>query len=131
MREWTQVPPSRRGVPRVAPIPVRRCACLTSPNRRAVARAQLFNKGARYLKLDPHWMPPSFCKTQTGLRNPQDPRGCMVLNHDNPTPTRTDYNTTDQIVDVLSSGAFQRTVALGVALPPAWRHADRSRLLVR
>ena len=75
---------------------------------RWVQHPQLFNKGARYLKLDPHWMPASFCKTQTGLRDPADPRGCMVLNHDNPTPARTGYNTTDQIVDVLTSATFQR-----------------------
>lgn len=48
-------------------------------------RPQIIGKGATYLKIDPHWMPPSFCATQPRVRDPS--RGCFVLTHDRPATT--------------------------------------------
>jgi hypothetical protein len=59
-----------------------------------------FAKGMRDLKIDPYYMPESFCKTQKNA--PKDPRGCFVLTHDPPVP-REQYNTTDDVFEFLEN----------------------------
>ena len=121
MREWIQV----RG------HTILSCAW----QRTSRQCSQLFNKGTRYLKLDPHYMPASFCATQTGVLNASDPRGCMVLSHDNPVASRSDYNTTDQIPVVLADPAYRSACSLAgvfvVALSglTMWWRVDLRRVL--
>ena len=70
---------------------------------------QLKRKGGRNFKIDLNYRTPSFCKTQVRVRNKSDPRGCFILNHDNPVPalgdTRPDYNTSDDVLDFLVENA--------------------------
>jgi hypothetical protein len=73
---------------------------------------QMLRKGGRNFKVDPNYQPTLFCRSQKNVRNTTDSRGCFILNHDNPIPllgvTRSDYNTTDDIVDVISSPRYAR-----------------------
>ena len=69
---------------------------------------QLKRKGGRNFKIDFNYRTPSFCKTQVRARNKSDPRGCFILNHDDPVPvldTRPDYNTSDDVLDFLVENA--------------------------
>jgi hypothetical protein len=63
--------------------------------------------GADHIKIDPNFMPASFCAKQTNVVQPVDPRGCFVLNHDTPTALahRSDYNTTDDLIRILKDPA--------------------------
>lgn len=71
--------------------------------------SQLKRKGGRNFKIDLNWQQPEFCKTQVHVRNKADPRGCFILNHDDPNPlthnTRPDFNTTDDVLDFLVTNA--------------------------
>lgn len=71
--------------------------------------SQLKRKGGRNFKIDLNWQQPEFCKTQLRVRNKSDPRGCFILNHDDPKPlvhkTRPDFNTTDDVLDFLVTNA--------------------------
>ncbi len=64
---------------------------------------QLFRKGATHLKVDPNFMGPAFCATQARDAR-RDPRGCFVLNHNNPSvlSRRLDYNTSDDLLALLA-----------------------------
>ena len=70
---------------------------------------QLKRKGGRNFKIDLNFQPTSFCKTQQRVKNKADPRGCFILNHDDPKPalhdTRPDFNTTADVLDFLLANA--------------------------
>lgn len=70
---------------------------------------QLKRKGGRNFKIDLNWQQPEFCKTQVHVRDKSDPRGCFILNHDDPIPlthnTRPDFNTTDDVLEFLVTNA--------------------------
>ena len=70
---------------------------------------QLKRKGGRNFKIDLNYRTSAFCKTQSRVRNKADPRGCFILNHDDPVPalhdTRPDFNTTDDVLDFLVDNA--------------------------
>ena len=64
----------------------------------------LFRKGVRYFKVDPNWSgSTSFCKGQTRVRNGTDARGCLILNHNNPSvlASRPDYNSSTDLLSLL------------------------------
>lgn len=67
---------------------------------------QTLAKGARWLKIDPHFMPPAFCQYQP--RYNIYPEGCFPLTHDTPTPLRDDYNTTDDLLRMIADPALRR-----------------------
>jgi hypothetical protein len=67
---------------------------------------QLLLKGARTVKVDPHYLDASACSEQVNA-NHSDTRGCFVLNHDTPTPGRSDFNTSTQLLDLIASNALR------------------------
>ena len=83
---------------------------------------QLLRKGARAIKIDPNFQASSFCAGQQRVRNNTDPRGCFILNHNNPdaSSSRDDYNGTDDLLALLDDDAFirqaQRPERLFIAL---------------
>ena len=68
---------------------------------------QLLKKGARYVKIDPQYQPQSFCQAQKQVANRTDQRGCFVLNHDDASTARDDYNTSSDILNMLNSPLFK------------------------
>ena len=72
---------------------------------------QLLRKGGRNFKIDPNLLQASACAKQQRVK--QDPRGCLVLNHDNPSPfnSRYDYNTTDDVLKFLEDPLNRRYFA--------------------
>lgn len=60
---------------------------------------QVFLKGTRWLKIDPHYESAEFCKNQSNVV--QDPRGCFVLTHDDPVGYR-NYNSTNDVLNFLA-----------------------------
>ena len=90
---------------------------------------QLLRKGARAIKIDPNFQASSFCAGQQRMRNGTDPRGCFILNHNNPdaSSSRYDYNGTDDLLALLDDAAFvrearrpQRGAWLGSAAPSSF-----------
>jgi hypothetical protein len=75
----------------------------------------MFRKGTDHLKIDINWQRGWLCQKQKRLANPDDARGCFVLNHDDPTALafRTDYNTTDDLISVLHA----RRATIAAQLP--------------
>lgn len=73
---------------------------------------QMLRKGGRNFKVDPNFRDAAFCAGQVNVAPPRDPRGCFVLNHDNPEPllgrTRSDYNTTSELLQVIQDPKFSR-----------------------
>jgi hypothetical protein len=63
-----------------------------------------FGKGMRNFKIDPNFKDATFCATQTQV-NRTDPRGCILLNHDDPVVTRTTYNSSVDVVRFLNDSA--------------------------
>jgi hypothetical protein len=61
---------------------------------------QILRKDTVYFKIDPHYMDHSFCVSQKRL-DPADPRGCFVLNHDDPI-TSNQYNSTNDVLSLIS-----------------------------
>lgn len=58
---------------------------------------QTLSKGARWLKIDPHYMPVSYCaQVINGTTS-----GCLVLSHDTPSTPFT-YNTTEDLLRMLA-----------------------------
>eukprot|EP00761_Pharyngomonas_kirbyi_P014517 gb/GECH01014547.1/.p1 GENE.gb/GECH01014547.1/~~gb/GECH01014547.1/.p1 ORF type:complete len:672 (+),score=158.42 gb/GECH01014547.1/:1-2016(+) len=62
---------------------------------------QGLRKGTQFLKIDPHFMEPDFCRYQENVKNPKD--GCFLLSHDEPVKNRTDYFTTHDFINLLYS----------------------------
>ena len=62
---------------------------------------QILRKGATWFKIDPHFMDSAFCAQQQRVNDSS--HGCFVLSHDMPTSLRTTYNTTDDVIALLSS----------------------------
>lgn len=62
----------------------------------------VFRKGTEHLKIDINWQRGWVCHKQKRVADPNDPRGCFILNHDNPSliAYRTDYNTTSDLINV-------------------------------
>lgn len=72
------------------------------------------------LKIDPQYTPPAGCITQF-YTNHSDPRGCLLLSHDEVTPLiNRAYNTTDQvlqyIVDPVNSRWFAGPARFYIAM---------------
>ncbi|EGD72887.1 hypothetical protein PTSG_04617 [Salpingoeca rosetta] len=86
---------------------------------------QLMRKSATWFKIDPHWMPPEFCRSQERVTNTTD--GCFVLNHDRPSGRRTTYNTTDDLLSFFTSPLVKSYFSSGpekhVALCFKWDNA--------
>lgn len=62
----------------------------------------MFRKGTEHLKIDINWQRGWVCHKQKRVADPNDPRGCFILNHDDPSLVayRTDYNTTSDLINV-------------------------------
>lgn len=72
-------------------------------------------------------MPPAFCRNQNRVMRPNttDPsRGCFLLSHDRPTATRTNYNTTGDLLALLADDTlarwFRGPVRMYIALCFKW-----------
>eukprot|EP01119_Soliformovum_irregulare_P013412 TRINITY_DN3560_c0_g1_i1.p1 TRINITY_DN3560_c0_g1~~TRINITY_DN3560_c0_g1_i1.p1 ORF type:complete len:643 (+),score=152.06 TRINITY_DN3560_c0_g1_i1:2-1930(+) len=62
---------------------------------------QGFRKGVRWMKIDPAYEEVNFCQNQTRVAS-HDPRGCLLLNHDDPIESRTDYFTLNDVLNFIS-----------------------------
>jgi hypothetical protein len=65
---------------------------------------QIIIKGARRFKVDPHFVTSSECK-KAGISNDH---GCFLLNHDRPYPEKAKYNSSNDLLNYLSSATFAR-----------------------
>lgn len=63
---------------------------------------QLLLKGARAFKVDPHYLDAKTC-ARAGIDNEN---GCLLLNHDRPTTVISSYNSSDDLLHLLSSPEF-------------------------
>jgi len=65
----------------------------------------VLRKGARFVKIDPHYISRWKCAEQDRVKNKMDERGCFVLNHDVPEffSMRRTFNTTDDLLDLIAS----------------------------
>lgn len=60
---------------------------------------QVLLKGARRFKFDPHYITSDYCG---------ESKSCLLLNHDNPTPQFSNYNSSTELLNFLKSDDFQR-----------------------
>ena len=93
----------------------------------AVALCALWDalQGTRTLKIDPNFQPPTFCAQMVNA-NHSDPRGCFVLNHDDPTLQRDNYNTTEDVIAILGSAELR---PVGTPRCACVSHGHSTRLL--
>ncbi|ELR12722.1 uncharacterized protein ACA1_092420 [Acanthamoeba castellanii str. Neff] len=60
--------------------------------------------GDKWFKIDPHFMPPEFCASQSRVPH-GDSRGCFVLSHDTPS-AQAQYNSTQDVALMLQDPTF-------------------------
>lgn len=62
---------------------------------------QMMRKGARFVKIDPQYAAAAVCAAQA--RGGGDARGCLLLSHNDVVSSRTDYNSTGDLLAALAA----------------------------
>lgn len=70
---------------------------------------QVLSKGATLFKVDPHYAAAEFCASQR-YTNKSDPRGCLLLTHDEPSASNSAYNSTDGLIELLQTPGFSHAL---------------------